>query len=272
MLKVNITTKFIWILFAVTILSACGDPYAKKLNDKLTPSEAEKIARSLPSSDGDLFVRWSKRNSLGERFGGEGSVYTVRDAINTQTEYEARKAAEYEKEKELKKKQEAIRGKEALEIKEKNLQIENIRYLRQLTDAEINKAIDKRAVNYRIEPQLDRFNREIGWQWVFNIEVKNKTKTPVIGLAGYITIKDVFGENLGTYPFSFQSEINEGQSKILSLYMQDDPKNQNLRKLKSAAKIFPEWFLESLAFSNGWRIDLESVEKSTKSNTDKGGT
>lgn len=269
MLKINKTTKFTWMLCATIILSACGDPYAKKINNKLTPSEAEKIAKSLPNSDGDLFLRWSQRNSLGERFGGEGTVYTVRDAINTQTVYESRKAEEYEKEKEFKKKQESAREKELLALKEKNSQIEKVRHLRQLTDAEINKAIDKRAVNYRIEPQLDRFNREIGWQWVFNIEIKNKTEAPIIGLAGYITIKDVFGENLGTYPFSFESEINGGQSKILSLYMQDNPKDQNLRRLKSATKIFPEWFLESLAFSNGWRIDLESVEKSTRSSTEK---
>ena len=75
------------MLCAATILSACGDPYAKKLNNKLTPSEAEKIAKSLPNSDGDLFLRWSQRNSLGERFGGEGTVYTVRDAINNHTVY-----------------------------------------------------------------------------------------------------------------------------------------------------------------------------------------
>lgn len=91
-----------------------------------------------------------------------GTAHTVRDAINTQTVYESRKAEEYEKEKEFKKKQESAREKELLALKEKNSQIEKSKTPPQLTDAEINKAIDKRAVNY-LEPQLDRFNREIGW-------------------------------------------------------------------------------------------------------------
>lgn len=240
-------------------LSGCGDPYEKEIVEPATPSQIEKLANNLQPGDKTVFLRWANRRASKERYTGEPEARTVRHAINNQVEYEAIKAKEYEEIAQQKLQRDKAIQAEQAKLDEKNRAIEAAYAHRQAVHREISETVDSKALDYKLEGQFDNFNRLIGQQWVFNIQIKNKSNKQIIGLAGYLTLKDAFGIDLGSYPFRVEHTIAPGKVVTMPLYMQDNPNDQRLRAMRSAKTLFPEWFMESLVFSDGGRIDANSV-------------
>lgn len=257
------------ILILCVTLTSCSDPYGTKINGKLTPAQAEKLAENLPDKDRDLFLRWSQRDAVGEKFGGEGSVQSVKDAISTQVEYEARKAKEFEQRAAERAAAEKIEQAKQEKLEAQRQQVESYGEHRRRVHELILNSISSKALSYGLETQFNSYNQPTGQQWVFKIEVKNNTEKEIIGLAGYITIRDAFGNNLGSYPFKFETRLGQGKTVIQSLWMQDDPRDRDLRRLREAKTIFPEWFMESLAFADGSRIDEKTVPRTANIPTQK---
>ena len=246
-------------LSSILLLSACGDPYDAKLSGPVSPAQAEKIADQLPAKDRELFLRWNNRQARGEVLSIESSPPNVKTAINNQILYEARKAEENEAAEKEKKEKEAKRLQE-IESNNKLLQeAERQRQHRTAVHNTILESISVTAKQYRLQPFFDQNNYPIGKNWVFEIEVQNKTKKPVLGLAGYVTLKDAFGNQLGSYPFKFEENIQPSKTVTLSLFMLDDINNANHQKMKGTSNLFQQWSMESLVFKDGTRIDAQSV-------------
>lgn len=249
------------LLTATAAFVGCGDPYKETLliDARLTPTQAEKIADKLKGDDRDLFLRWAKRRTLGQSFGGEPTARTVRDAVANQAEFEARQAAEFAEE--AKQKEAAARAAEAAQAKraQEHAALQEVGKQRAAVDVEIRKSLHVEFVGYEFRPLFNNTGLEIARQWVMKLRVRNSSPREVIGAAGYVTIRDAFGKELGTYPLRVEFRIGSGKTVPFDVSMEHNKNNANHRALVETQTIFPMLFMESLAFADGSRIDHETM-------------
>lgn len=255
--------QIVFIAVFCIILSACGDPYQQKITPPLTPAQAEKLATKLPEADKDIFLRWAKRSATGEKYGGEGSVSVVKDAIVTQQIFEARQADAYEQEKSERSKAEKIAKEEQAKLELQRQQLVSRAEHRRKVHERIVEAIDGKFLSYSLKPQFDHYNRPIGNYWVFVIEFKNKTKKEIIGLAGYVTIEDAFGVNLGSYPLRLETSLKDQKPQETPLIMDFNRNDKFHLAMRESQRLTIRWFFESLVFRDGTRIDDSTIERSS---------
>lgn len=237
------------------LLSACnGDPNESKLPDdgRLTKSEAATIKDKLGSIDQQVFQRWSDRMNKGEAFGGEGIARTVRQALLNQLTYETQEAESAAKAEIIAKRQ---RDNESAE----RARVESILAHRQAVNSEIRKYIDATIPTYRPQTFYDRNDQVSGGLIEFNLKLRNRGTRAAIGIAGLVTIRDVFGNDLGSYPFALEPRIGAGQTIDYRATLNFDPRNPQHQALWRAKNITSQWFFESAAFDDGTRIDEQSV-------------
>lgn len=262
------------ISIAVFLVTACGDPYEIKLpaDGKLTPSQTEEIVGKLPSSDGDLFSKWAKRQVTGEGTIGEPISLNVRNAIRNQIDYETRQAAEREKEIKIKEEQRRAAAEAQAKLEQEKRTLIALRNQRAAVDVQIKKYFRVEAITYELAPIFDRYGYEISRRWVFRLRLSNLSNKSIIGAAGWVSITDAFGNEIGSFPMRIEPEIPPGKTILLDVYKDFDKTNAADQALMESKTLFPSWFMESVVFSDGTRVDLKALPQPAAPETKDGGT
>jgi hypothetical protein len=254
------------ITLAAAALSAGCSPKPLEISlptdGRLTKSEFDAVSEKLTASDQHIFKRWSERMNRGEPFGGEPVAKNVRQALLNQQEFESIEAKSLAKEQARLKE---IKDQEAAEQRK----IEAIYSRRQAVNEEVRKYIDATIPTYRPQTFYDQYGRPAGGLIEFTLKLTNHAQTAAIGIAGFVTIKDVFGRDLGSYPFAIEPRIGSNQTINYSVTLNFDPRNEQHQALWRAKSITSQWFFESVAFENGWRIDANSINRGASSTSPK---
>ena len=249
-------TLLLCVLLPATLIGCSRDPLETKLkfDGRLTKSEIEAISIRLSPTDGLIFKRWGERMNRGEAPGGEVTALIVRDALLNQQTYELQQAqsvakveaaAKAERDREAKVQQEA----------------EAAYSLRQAVNAEVRKYIDASISTYQPQMFYDQQQRPASGVIEFKLKLKNHAPTAAIGIVGFITINDVFGRDLGSYPFALEPRIGSGQTISHTVVLNFDRRNEQHHVLWRAKTIISYWFFESAAFEDGTRIDADYVSR-----------
>lgn len=257
------SVKTLTALLGLFLLTACSDPYKSAIPGagSPTPAQLNAIAEKLPTTDRDLLLRWGKRSIAGEGYGGEPSAASVRDAIRNQAEFESRQAAQHAEEQNTK--ATALRLAEAAK---RTQQQEHEKLLmlmqahRQAVNAEIERHLRVLALEHYIEPLTNNFGTFVGRQWKLRLQLTNLTDKDVIGAAGYVTVRDAFGAEIGTYTLRIEPRVLAKKTLTYDVVMPIDLRDPSHRALVEAKTIFPAWFMESVGFRDGTRIDRETVK------------
>lgn len=262
-----ILVKFILVLG----LAGCGDPYKEQLplDGRVTPAATKKIAEALPVEDRVVFERWVKRSISGVRFGGEPNAYNVRNAISNQIEYEQKKLAEQDEDlaKEREKKAEADRI-SAQKIAAENAALVMIEQ-RQKVAAAIREYFDVQLLQYGLVDITTPLGSKIGDRWKFSLRLKNlMNDADVVGFAGWLTIYDVFNQELESIPFQLEPNVKSGSSIRFDAFLNFDPKKSGHVAMISTKNIRWVFFLESLALSNGRTIDQTTFRELPAQNSE----
>ncbi len=250
------------IVFALALaLTACSpQPHEIKLpiDGRLTVTEVEAIGGKLTDTERALFKRWSERMNRGESFGGEGSAPTVRQALLNQQTFDIKQADLVAQE------QAIVTAKKERELAEQRKIVAAFEH-RQAVNDEVRKYIDATIPIYRPKTFYDRYDQPISGQIEFDIKLTNHAPRSLIGIAGFVTIRDVFGRNLGSYPFALEPRVGSGQTIIQTTTLNFDPRNEQHQVLWRTKNITSEWFFESVAFEDGTRIDSGTVNRAANS-------
>lgn len=245
---------------AMGIVGCDRDPYNRKLPTATpTPGEIQSLSAGLPLEDGALFERWRQRVARGETYVGEPTPTLVRNAIRNQLEFE--RFAEEEAAEIRRKETEAgeLRRKEEERRRLAEEQVATIAEQRRMVHLEIAKRLDGKALSFATQAQFDAYGRPVGQFFKFKLQFRNRTDTPVIGVAGYINLRDAFGNDLGSYPFRFEPQILPGQTIDWNAFLVYDRSDPRHVAMKESTNLFHTWFFESIVFQDGTRIDRESV-------------
>lgn len=183
------------ILLCSIILAACSGP-----KDTPLPRELDKIERitlameKLTSEERELAAGYIARHTIGAKFGGlfdgkDGTGIpdgmTLGKAIEEQRKFKADAAIEDAK-------------RQALEAK---LQSE-----REAAMKLIREAITVTLGSRKLSPS--DFGRMLDVEFGY----KNNTDKDIDGVKGYISVRDVFGEEISRFPISNDNTIKAGQS------------------------------------------------------------
>ena len=248
-------------LLATAFMVGCSPkPHDTTLpsSGRLTPAEAEAVVGKLIDIERPIFRRWVERMNKGEQFGGEPTATTVRQALINQQAYETQQS-EF-----LARAQAAAEEQQARESAEKR-RIEGIYAHRQAVHNQVRKYIDATIPIYRPQTFYDQYNRPVSGLIEFHLKLTNRAHAAAIGIAGLVTIQDVFGRDLGSYPFALEPRIGPNQTIIYVATLNFDPRNEQHQALWRAKNIVSSWFFESAAFADGTRIDSDSVARGTES-------
>lgn len=252
-------------LVAIAFAGCDRDPYQRKLPAATpTPGEVQALANGLPPEDASLLRRWGERIARGDTFVGEPTPSSVRSALRNQQEFERMAAADAA---EVRRKQAEVEDARRKEDERRRLaeqQLASIAEQRQAVHAEIAKRFDGQAVSFAPQAQFDKYGRPVAQFFVFKLRFRNRTNAQVIGIAGYINLKDAFGNDLGSYPFRFEPQIRAGQTIDWDGYLTYDRTDPRHVTIKDSANLFYTWFFESIAFQDGSRIDRETIFRSSQ--------
>lgn len=243
------------------LLSGCSDPYATKLpnNSKLTAGEVEKISAKLEPADIEVFGRWAERQRRGNSFGGEGTAPTVKIALLNQAEFDAREKSELALASAQKADAERIAKEKERDARDKQAQLDQIATRRSEVDAEIRKQFEAHALGYEIRPLTNSYGEIVGKQFVFKLKLANKSLKNLVGAAGWVTVKDVFGADLGSYPMRIEPTMKPGQTIDFFVVMDYDYTNPKHYAITQTASVRIHWFFESVAFQDGTNIDYRTI-------------
>lgn len=198
----------------------------------------------------------------GDVYGGEPSANTVADAIRNQGEYERREDAMRAEEaaKAAAKRREAIEARAAKE--REAAQLNAIREQRQAVHTEITKYFSVVAVSHETQPTFNSAGYEIQRHWVLHLRLKNHSPREVIGVAGYLTINDAFGNELGVFTIKIEPKVPSGKEILFDVSMPLNRRDPSHVALMQAQTLFPVWFMESIAYIDGSRIDAQTLGRS----------
>lgn len=253
------------IYLIVLLVVGCGDPYKQVLSEseKLTPASVKKIVDSLPAEDAAVFDRWAKRSISGERFAGEPGAHNVRAAISNQLEYEQKKKIEQEEVLAREREKQA-------EVERQNAQrlaaeqaAKQLLEQRQKVDAAIRQFFDVKLIGYTLENTLTPLGSVNGQQWRFSMKLTNRmSDADVVGMAGWMTIYDVFNKEFGSIPFKLEPSVRAGKAVTFDATLPYNSSNASHVEMMRTRNIRSTFFLESLALNSGHTIDANSLNSS----------
>lgn len=260
----------LFVGFFVVAMSGCSDPYKQELptDGRITPAMASKIVERLPPEDGRTFERWVRRSAAGERFGGEPGASNVRIAIFNQLEFEQKKKIELDelmaKEREKKAALDRIASEKIAAENAAKLLLEQ----RQRVALAIRTYFDVELVEYALEDVTTQMGSKIGEQWRFTLRLKNlMTGVSVVGFAGWLSLYDVFNEELGFVSFRLEPLVKPGSVVKFDAFMDFQPRNAQHVLMRATKRMRGDFFLESLALSDGTTIDRTSLERVSVKNS-----
>lgn len=264
--------------FLITlILSGCSDPYLQALSPdgRVTPANAKELANSLPPEDKAVFERWVKRSISGERFAAEPIAQNIKHAISNQLEFEEKKRNEQE---EMLAKERARKAEED-RLSAQKLAAENAAKIlidqRQKVASAIKDYFDVKLIRYELVDIVTPLGSKIGDRWKFSMRLKNlMADAEVVGFAGWLTVYDVFNQELVSVPFRLEPLVRRGSTIDYDAYMDFDPKSEGQVAMAATKSIRAVFFLESLALGGGRTIDkmtfqhapAQSIEQKKNSN------
>lgn len=258
-MRTNITRHFFRLALVMLAMATtgCGDPYKAKipLSQKLTANEVLQLSSGLAQEDKATLEKWAKRMSIGEDYGGEPLARTVKDAIVNQQAYEAIKEQQrIEKNKKIAKEKTL---EEELRKSERQREAEAIKLAqsRQKVDAEIRKNFEAKVDSYMLQTLFNNYGYEYAREWVFKLVLKNKSDRKVIGVAGWVTVYDVFNNELGSYQIKIEPIVNPNEIKGYYTSMTLNRKDPGQIEMIKSSSLRVLFFFESLAFADGKNID-----------------
>lgn len=247
------------LLLCAYFASGCSDPYEARIpkGEILTEKELKDLSSKLEQADKDIFKRWADRKRNGETLGGELTAWTVKDAITNQRKHE-------EEQRRLEEKKIAAEKKTKAEIEEKIRLAKADNDERIAVDAAIKRLFEVRVLKYTHVPVLDRSGYEVAREWRFLLGLTNKSDTGVIGFSGWVTIHNVFNQEVGTYPVRVETNTDRlsASTVIVSMPMNKQDPGQIEMLRSSQLKLY--FFLENLAFANGKNLDKTSLSKTSE--------
>lgn len=244
------------ILIVALSLSGCGDPYQTKIPSYLiiTDEDAKKIADSIKTEDAEIFKRWRIRIARNENIEYGIKPQTVKDAIENQKKFEAKKEAD--------EKQQRIADEENKRKQEKIIETQKALAQNALSvDGEIKKLIAIRGVTYNLKPIFGKNGWQIDTSVNFNLKVENYSSKNLIGLKGYLSVSDIFGRKLSAYPFQLESELASSTWKIITISGNYNNGDLAHNAMSAGQRLNLDWFFDSAVFSDGTRIDIQTVSE-----------
>ena len=234
------------LFFAVVCipLVSCSDPYAKPIPPEgLADGEASRLASRLEPGDRELFQRWTDRMKNGTRIDQDSSATTVRAAILVERNFEEQQKIAL-----------AETRRRADAEKEKQAQIEKQRQAAAIAFDEINKSVSVSVGGYSRAPIFSNNYEVIGYQWQFDLKIKNLTDSTIAALSGTLLLSDAFDNN--NERFSGQVDITvkprSTVTKTVSFPANDASKLHNL--MRNGSQISARFVPTSIAFSDGRTI------------------
>ena len=239
--------KVIALLLAL-VLAGCTDPYEREVPvGYFTPGEAQSIAESLTSEDKDAFLRWSRRMQTNERYPGETSPPNVRIAILAQNNFD-----KFDRERQAQ--LSAQRAEIAKKQQQEDLRQEYLRR-KELADQEISKFLEVKITGYTREPIWAVTGRQIGWNWVFDLKIRNTGAKKVSAFKGTLKIGDSFNKYTSSMSGQVDIEVPPGKTVTYAITYpnNDDSPLHNL--MQRGQEIRYSWQLDSVAFADGTTLD-----------------
>jgi hypothetical protein len=240
--------KLVFSTFLVLLLAACSDPYEREIPPGyFTPGEAASIAESLSPQDKDAFLNWSKRMQTSDRYPGESSPPNIRSAILVQNNFVKFDA---ERQRQLSLQRSEVAKKQQQEDLRQQYQARKY-----LANQEISKILEVKITGYNREPIWSVTGRQIGWNWVFNLKIKNKGTKKIDAFKGTLKIGDSFGKYNNSMSGQVDLEVPPGKTVTYAVTYpnNDDSPLHNL--MQRGQKINYSWVLDSVAFSDGTKLD-----------------
>lgn len=268
----NISKHFVKLVLVILTMAmaSCGDPYKGKipLSQRLTGNELIELSSGLAQEDKATLERWAKRMSVNEDYGGESLARTVKDAIVNQQTYEAIKELQRVEKNKKVAKEKALE--EELKISEKKREAEaiNLAQNRQKVDSEIRKNFEAKVDSYTLQTLFNNYGYEYAREWVFKLALRNKSDRKVIGVAGWVTVYDVFNNELGTYSIKIEPTVNPKEVKSYYTSMTLNRKDPGQIEMIKSSSLRVLFFFESLAFADGNNIDASLIPISPSASPD----
>ena len=235
-------------MMIVLVLTACGDPYERQVPaNYFTAGEAGRIAETLSPEDRDAFLKWSIRMQTSDRYPGETSPPNVRSAILAQNNFD-----KFDRQRQL---QLSLQQAEvAKKQRQEDLRQEYLQR-KQLADQEISKILEVEITGYNREPIWSVTGRQIGWNWVFNLKIKNKGEKKINAFKGTLKISDSFEKYTNSMSGQIDLEVPPGKTVTYAVTYpnNDDSPLHNL--MQRGQRIQYSWLLDTVAFADGTSLD-----------------
>ena len=244
--------KFSALLLVVMVLAGCSDPYERQIPPGyFTPGEAQNIAESLSPQDKDAFLNWASRMQTNNRYPGESSPPNVRSAILAQNNFYK---FDQERQRQVSLQNAEIAKKQQQEDLRQEYQSRKV-----VADREISMILDVAITGYNREPIWSVTGQQIGWNWVFNLKIKNKGKKKIVAFKGTLKISDSFDKYTNSMNGQVDIEVPPGKTVTYAVTYpnNDDSPLHNL--MQRGQQIQYSWLLDSVAFSDGTSIDPQSA-------------
>jgi len=182
-----------------------------------------------------------------DRYPGETSPPNVRSAILAQNNFD-----KFDRQRQL---QLSLQQAEvAKKQRQEDLRQEYLQR-KQLADQEISKILEVEITGYNREPIWSVTGRQIGWNWVFNLKIKNKGEKKINAFKGTLKISDSFEKYTNSMSGQIDLEVPPGKTVTYAVTYpnNDDSPLHNL--MQRGQRIQYSWLLDSVAFADGTSLD-----------------
>jgi len=237
------------VLLCAAILAACSAPKDTPLPRELDKMESIKPAmEKLTPEERELAAGFIMRHTIGAKLGGlfggkEGSGIpegmTLGKAIDDQRKFKADAAIEEAKQQALKAKLQAEREAAMKPMKE---------------------AITVTLVSKKIRPERGYSGMLLDEYFEVTFGYKNNTEKDIAGAKGYISVKDLFGDEISGFLISNDTTIKAGQTATWTgsrsvKYPRGDNKDRKLAELDDD-KYKVVWEPRMVVFKDGTKLTV----------------
>lgn len=235
--------RFVAAMTVCMLLSACGGAKQTELPTDL--SELDRVKpqiEKLEAEERELLANYVVRHTLGAAFsGGEAGIpagTTIGDAIDAQRKFEAEQRVEEAK-------QQAIREK---------LLAEREAALKKMRDA-----VTVTLVSKDIKGEYGYSGIELDQHLRVTFGYTNNTEKEIAGVKGYISVRDLFGDELSGFLISNDETIKAGETATWTgsrsiKYAVGDNQDRKLAELPDD-KYKVVWEPRIIVFADGSRIE-----------------
>ena len=241
-------SKLFSVALALFFLAGCSDPYERQIPaGYFTPGEAQSIAESLSPQDKDSFLKWANRMQTNDRYPGESSPPNVRSAILAQNNFE-----KFDRERQI---QLSLQRAEIAKKQQQEDLRQEYQERKLLANEEISKILDVQISGYHREPIWSVTGNQIGWNWVFDLKIKNKGTKKINAFKGTLKIADSFDKYTSSMSGQGDIEVPAGKTITYSVTYPNNDDSPLHNMMQRGQRIQYSWLLDSVAFADGSTLD-----------------